>query len=117
MPVQREEVAQVLRDRIMSGEYKPGDKVPSVRALNREFGAARDTGAAAVRLLAEEGLVSVRDKRSAVVLPPDERQTPNEGVADAKAELLALRDDVVALRQRLDDMAQRVTSALSKLRR
>jgi DNA-binding GntR family transcriptional regulator len=118
MAVRREDVAASIRDRIMSGEYKADTKLPSYRALTNEFGGSRDTVGGAIRLLAEEGLVTVRgDKRVAVVSPSGKAApTPEARLADARSELLTLRDDVLDVQQRLNDMTRRVTDALDRLR-
>lgn len=50
-------IADDLRERIASGELAPGAKLPSERELAEQYGAARNTARAAVRLLTESGLV------------------------------------------------------------
>ncbi|MBB5153021.1 GntR family transcriptional regulator [Saccharopolyspora phatthalungensis] len=51
-------LATQLRAKIQRGDYAPGEKLPSERTLAAEYGIARNTAAEAVRLLAEEGLVT-----------------------------------------------------------
>lgn len=53
------QVAAVLRDRISSGQYQPGRRLPSVRGLVQEFGVAELTARKALRVLADEGLAQV----------------------------------------------------------
>jgi DNA-binding GntR family transcriptional regulator len=118
MPAQREQIAATLRDRIASGEYQERQKLPSYRALVAEFGGSRETAAAAVRLLASEGLVELRDKSSAVVRPRDRvALSPEARIADARAEVLALRDDVADLQRSVDEVNRRVADVLSRLGR
>ena len=50
-------IAAALRDRIRSGELKPGDRVPSEAAVCSEFGIARGTVREALKQLEDEGLV------------------------------------------------------------
>lgn len=60
-------VAQVLRTDIEQGALAPGDKLPSERALAEEHGVARNTAREAVRLLAEQGLVTAEHGRGVFV--------------------------------------------------
>ena len=52
-------VADALRARLDSGEWLPGEQLPSASALGAEYGVSRTTAARAVRVLAEEGRVTV----------------------------------------------------------
>jgi GntR family transcriptional regulator/MocR family aminotransferase len=58
-----------VRAAIASGALKPGDRIPSVRALTRELGLARGTVDAAYSLLAAEGYVLARGQAGTVVTP------------------------------------------------
>jgi GntR family histidine utilization transcriptional repressor len=53
-----EQVKAYIRQRIGSGEWRPGDPVPSEAALTEQFGISRMTGNRALRELAAEGLVT-----------------------------------------------------------
>lgn len=112
----REEIAAQLRDRIVSGDYQVDAKMPSIREIVADFGGSRTTASAALHLLADEGLVAIKDKSVAVVrtTEPTDR-TPDARLVDARRELLAIKDDVADVRKRLDDVTQRVTDALAKL--
>lgn len=52
-------VAQVVRERIASGELRPGSMLPSELALAQEFSIARGTARAALALLEREGMAEV----------------------------------------------------------
>lgn len=52
------QLAEDLRSRITAGEYQPGDKLPTERALADRYGVARNTARESARLLAAEGLVT-----------------------------------------------------------
>jgi AcrR family transcriptional regulator len=54
-PYQR--IAESLRRRIESGQLRPGDRVPSTRAIARKWNVALATAAHALGVLADEGLV------------------------------------------------------------
>lgn len=51
------QVATILRARIDDGSIPPGRRIPSLVALEQEFGVARDTLRKAVQVLKDEGLV------------------------------------------------------------
>lgn len=63
-------IAEVLRAAIKAGHLTPGEKLPSERALAQEYGAARNTAREAIRLLAEEGLVTARHGSGVFVREP-----------------------------------------------
>ena len=63
------QLAIILRGRIRSGEYAPGRKIPSLIALQEEFGLSSMTVRRAVRLLAEEGLLRTVPGRGTFVMP------------------------------------------------
>jgi DNA-binding transcriptional regulator YhcF (GntR family) len=50
-------IAEELRARIVSGELKPGARVPSARQIVRKWGVAIATASKALAILADEGLV------------------------------------------------------------
>jgi DNA-binding transcriptional MocR family regulator len=50
-------IADEIRRRIDSGELSPGDRVPSTRAITREWGVAVATATKALAVLRQEGLV------------------------------------------------------------
>ncbi|MBV9315221.1 MAG: GntR family transcriptional regulator [Pseudonocardia sp.] len=60
-------IAALLREKIISGGYAPGDKLPTERALAQQHGVARNTAAAAIRILAGEGLVDTHQGSGAYV--------------------------------------------------
>lgn len=51
------QLAAILRRRIESGEIPPGRAIPSLIALEAEYGLARDTIRKAIQVLRDEGLV------------------------------------------------------------
>jgi len=52
------QLAARLRRQILGGEVAPGQRVPSITALSREFGCARQTCGKAVQLLEQEGMLT-----------------------------------------------------------
>lgn len=72
-------IVDQLRDRIVTGiflgNWRPGERLPSIRDVAEAEGVDRKTAAAAYRRLEEEGLVCVR-ARSGVYLRPDTPTRP-----------------------------------------
>ncbi len=70
------ELSGRLRDRILNdlhlGTLRPGDRLPSIRALWREMGTDHRVVAHAYRLLEEEGLVEVRGRSGVYVARQDQ---------------------------------------------
>src|SRR6195952_969656 len=58
-----------FRGAITGGLLKPGDRIPSARALTRELGLARGTIEAAYSLLAAEGYIEARGQAGPIVTP------------------------------------------------
>src|SRR5438445_7206133 len=48
---------QAIRDRITSGEWRPGDQIPTIRQLGELYGVSRITVVQALEMLAREGLL------------------------------------------------------------
>ena len=64
---QYERLAGMLRDRIASGTYARGDKLPSEMELMAESGLSRSTVRHALKVLVDEGLVRTERGRGAFV--------------------------------------------------
>src|ERR1700710_3320774 len=67
-----------FRGAIASGLLKPGDRIPSARALTKELGLARGTIEAAYSLLAAEGYIQARGQAGTIVTPGLKLRTPVE---------------------------------------
>ena len=95
-------VAEVLRQRVLRGVWKPGQFLPTIEVLMKEFKVARVTVRDAVKILESEGLLDARRGRGTMVLP---HQTPTSplSVVTSLSQLVDLyRGDVPDL-VRLDD--------------
>ena len=53
----KEEIADTLRQQILSGDLKPGDRLPSQHELAERHGVARNTARDALKILVSDGLV------------------------------------------------------------
>ena len=65
-----------FRGAIGSGLLKPGDRIPSARALTKELGLARGTIKSAYSLLAAEGYIQARGQAGTIVTPGLNPRTP-----------------------------------------
>lgn len=61
------QLASVLRQRLKSGEWAAGEKLPTLEVLEAEYSVARVTARQAVALLEEEGLVRRKQGRGTFV--------------------------------------------------
>jgi GntR family transcriptional regulator len=94
------QIADHLRTLIADGQMAPGTRLPSGRALAKEFGVALMTAQAAVQRLRDEGLV-ISASRGYFVTEGGPTET-----ADAPYELLA--KDVAAMKAEVRKLAKRV---------
>jgi GntR family transcriptional regulator len=62
-----EQLAGILRERIRTGAYPRGRKIPPLLALEREFGLSSMTVRRAVHTLADEGLLRIVPGRGTFV--------------------------------------------------
>ncbi len=63
------QIYERFRSAISSGMLKPGDRIPSARALTRELGLSRGTIDAAYSLLVAEGYIVARGQAGSIVTP------------------------------------------------
>jgi DNA-binding LacI/PurR family transcriptional regulator len=69
-----QQVVDGLREAIVAGFYRPGELVPSYRELAPMLGVSRIVTQAALRRIADEGLVESRPRRGSVVRDPGAKQ-------------------------------------------
>ncbi|MDY8108883.1 GntR family transcriptional regulator [Fulvimarina sp. 2208YS6-2-32] len=95
------EISERLRQMIMEGELKAGEKVPE-KALTERFGVSRTPVREAVKILAHDGLVELVQNRGAIVA----RQTAGElaelfpviaALEGAAGELAAIRATIAEI--------------------
>jgi GntR family transcriptional regulator len=87
------QVARGVRERIVSGEYRAGDRLPSEAELCELYGVSRMTARRAVTLLSQDGVVFTENGRGTFVRAP---------------ELAAATFDLGSLRRLVDDDATTV---------
>jgi DNA-binding GntR family transcriptional regulator len=64
------QIAAILRGRIESGEYAPGQRLPGINDLTQEYGVAHLTANKALRVLVAEGLAELSRGRGFYVTGP-----------------------------------------------
>ncbi|MDO0913558.1 GntR family transcriptional regulator [Streptomyces sp. DT2A-34] len=119
------QAAEVLRREISSGRLKPGDKLPSSRALQDRYGIASSTVQNALRLLKSEGLVySVQGRGSFVrnsVATASADAAPGEQDQEEQAETAgdapglsaeSLAEDMKAMKADIKRLEETVTRLL-----
>lgn len=79
-------IAEELRRRITAGELGPGERVPSTRAITREWGVAIATASRALAALAADGLVRAVPGVGTVVAGPSPRRPAPEPAVRPGAE-------------------------------
>jgi DNA-binding transcriptional regulator YhcF (GntR family) len=90
-PPYRQIVSDVRR-RIEAGELRPGDRVPSARAITREWGVAVATATKAHAALREEGLTVARPGVGTVVAGPSTGRDPELTLPRIVAAAITLAD-------------------------
>ncbi len=105
------ELVSLLRDMILDGELKPGDKIPE-QALCARFGVSRTPLREATKVLASEGLVQLLPSRGAMVARITNAEIEElfpimgalEGLAGELACKQATEAEVAAIRAMHDEM-------------
>ncbi|MEJ2599308.1 MAG: GntR family transcriptional regulator, partial [Anaerolineales bacterium] len=64
------QLAEILREQIQSGELNPGDRLPSERELNEQFGISRMTVRQALAYLTRDGVLVVKPGIGTFVAEP-----------------------------------------------
>ncbi len=72
------QIAERLRAAIATGEFKPGEALPSEAEINAAFKVSRTTARASLDRLKQEGLISRQSGRGSIVLKPRVEQPVNE---------------------------------------
>ncbi|MFF2371975.1 PLP-dependent aminotransferase family protein [Agromyces sp. NPDC058110] len=78
-----EQIVEAMRDAILSGALRPGDRIPSTRVLAAELGTARSSVVSAYEQLAGEGYVELRQGAPTLVAQLGGRPGSRSQTADA----------------------------------
>lgn len=99
---QYHDLADRLRERIRSGEFALGDKLPSISEIQKAYGVhSLNTVRAAQQKLAEEGLLETRQGAGAFVIGTESLET-----VDVRRELAAARDRLTTVLAALDSQGR-----------
>jgi GntR family transcriptional repressor for pyruvate dehydrogenase complex len=63
-----EQIAEQIEQRILSGELRQGDRLPTERDLAEQFQASRTAVREAMKILAQRGLIEMRPGRGTIVI-------------------------------------------------
>jgi GntR family transcriptional repressor for pyruvate dehydrogenase complex len=83
-------VSAAVLERIRSGEFGPGDRLPTEKSLMEEYGVGRNSVREAVQALVTLGLVDVRPGRGATVIGIE-----SDAVMDAETISVLLKEEAV----------------------
>lgn len=86
-PPRYQTIAQTIRERILSGRYTPGEKIPSIRRFASEFECNKLTVHRAFETLKKEGLIENRVGSGSYVRYPEKIGTP-QGIFDFHTDYL-----------------------------
>jgi DNA-binding GntR family transcriptional regulator len=101
-PAKYETVANDLHQRMISGEYPPGSKLPSIADLQQHYGSSMGTVERALALLREKRLITTRQGMGSYVRGGVERSKLELKLADGR-ELRVLSYDTGAVRIHLGE--------------
>lgn len=104
-----QQIAGELRDRIDSGEYRPGDRLPTRDALMSEFGVALNTVASAIALLEQEKRVESHQGVGTFVRTPPAAALDGGTGTDTPA-LEELAERISTLSDRLGRLEQQMNA-------
>lgn len=112
-------IAGEYRRRIASGELRPGDRLPSTRALAAEWGVALATAAKALTELRLSGVVRTQARVGTVVAPPPRSAqrsvrsaaAPASGSADLTRERVIRTAVAIADAEGIDGLSMRAVAA------
>lgn len=104
------QVADDIRRRIATGEFAPGDKLPSLRSLTSAYEVAEATVHTAIRELQRTGLLVSTTGRGTFVTDNVEAIER----AGSGGEVDALRSEVADLRRRVESLESHVVQSKSQ---
>lgn len=94
-----ERIARQIEQRILSGELRSGDRLPTERELSEQFQASRTAVREAMKSLAQKGLIDMRPGRGTIVIDGTSRAMQDSlglvmkvGQANSAANLVEVRE-------------------------
>lgn len=109
-------LAEIFRKQILSGEIKPGEKLPSVRAVANQWTCTIGTVQKTYQILSEQGLVSSHAGQGTIVIYGN---SPNQYMPYRRAQLLHRSEsfllEVLGAGYDPDEVEEAVREALDRL--
>lgn len=87
----RDQVVEAIRNAIIQGKFKPGEKIPE-HDLAKQLGVSRTPIREAIRILEQQGLVETRPKNGTYIAGLDREQVKHGLLVRAALEELAVRE-------------------------
>ena len=84
---QYQQLANALKEEILSGNLQKGDKLPSVRELVAAYGVNKDTVQRALRSLKDEKFLFIREKKSGYYVLKNSDPKPLEAFEEDYSQL------------------------------
>ncbi|MCF7940430.1 MAG: substrate-binding domain-containing protein [Spirochaetia bacterium] len=76
----QQQIAEQLEIQITSGELQVGQRLPSMRALGRQYDVSHETGKGAINILQEKGLVEIIPSKGAFVVNSQKQEITSHGL-------------------------------------
>jgi DNA-binding GntR family transcriptional regulator len=112
----RDQVVNAIRDAIIQGKFKPGEKIPE-HDLAEQLGVSRTPIREAIRILEQQGLVETRPKNGTYIAGIDREDVRQGLLVRAALEELAVRQALERLDGRQwSDLCERLRSVLAQMR-
>jgi GntR family transcriptional regulator len=105
------QIAAGMRALLVSGSFRPGDLLPTIRQLAVDLGVHRNTVAEAYRLLAEEGWLELRRRRGVTVVDRPRRRALPEAASSFARRLHELTAEAIAEGVPVNTVARELRSA------
>ena len=108
-------VANAIRDAIIEGDFKPGEKIPE-KELAEELGVSRTPVREAIRILEQQGLVEVRPKYGTFIANLDWQEAHDSLSVRAALEQLAVQQTMERLSpEEWDELCARFQAVVDQM--
>lgn len=98
-----QQIADVLRAQIESGELAPGDQLPAIPVLTSEYDVSIGTARSALAALRDDGLIVTRQGKGSYV-----RTRPRSAGDEAESDMDELRHSVETLTERVEALERKL---------
>jgi DNA-binding GntR family transcriptional regulator len=104
-----QQIADDLMNQIATGDYSPGDELPSLAELCHTYRVSKVTASSALTVLDHQGLIAIRHGLRSIVLTPATNSTEDD--------LREVRQQISAMTARQERIVEQVQSLENTLRR